>query len=478
MKDKIFQDIVHGYIKIPGKYCKDIIDTPHFQRLKRIEQTSMRCLYPCARHDRFIHSLGTYHIGCQIFNAIKSNSSELPLDSVQWETLETTYQLACLLHDCGHSPFSHTFEKKYDHALSLNDLLKSAMNDPRFSEDLDISDQPKEHEIISSYLLLELYASKLSDYNADPALAARMIIGCKYENPKSEYEKIANCFISLLNGHIIDADRLDYVNRDKFVSGYVTANVDMRRLLSSVKISHFEETFVVCFKKIAIGEIQNMLDIKDFQYTNVINHHKIIYDQYILTKAVDALIESLGVETQDLFNVNSFMYPVKVAEHYSIYLPSDDDIVHLLKSNINENEFAQEWFSRQCKLHPLWKTYAEFNFYFKELLSDPLMKEELRPCIKDTLEEEGLTLDNFYISDDLSPRVSTINPKKVYIEVGDHLVSYDELNMSQKILSKNATTYFYAYIPQEMKEKSLDIIKLIVKRVFEKQQGRVIARIK
>lgn len=57
--------------------------------------------------------------------------------------------------------------------------------------------------------------------------------------------------------------------------------------------------------------------------------------------------------------------------------------------------------------------------------------------------------------------------------MGDHLVSYDELNMSQKILSKNATTYFYTYIPQKMKEKSLDIIKLIVKRVFEKQQARI-----
>ena len=90
-----------------------------------------------------------------------------------------------------------------------------------------ISDQPKEHEIISSYLLLKLYTDKLSDYNADSTLAARMIIGCKYEKPKSEYEKIADCFISLLNGLLIDTDRLDYVNRKKFVFGYVTANVEL-----------------------------------------------------------------------------------------------------------------------------------------------------------------------------------------------------------------------------------------------------------
>lgn len=53
---KLFKDTVHGYIRIPKRYCDLLIDTPHFQRLRRIEQTSIRSLYPCARHDRFAHS--------------------------------------------------------------------------------------------------------------------------------------------------------------------------------------------------------------------------------------------------------------------------------------------------------------------------------------------------------------------------------------------------------------------------------------
>ena len=56
MKDKVFHDTVHGNIRIPESYCDNIIDTLLFQRLRRVEQSSVRSLYPCARHDRFIHS--------------------------------------------------------------------------------------------------------------------------------------------------------------------------------------------------------------------------------------------------------------------------------------------------------------------------------------------------------------------------------------------------------------------------------------
>ena len=54
---KIFRDTIHGYIEIEKDIVNSIIDTALFQRLRRIEQTSMRCLYPAARHDRFIHAI-------------------------------------------------------------------------------------------------------------------------------------------------------------------------------------------------------------------------------------------------------------------------------------------------------------------------------------------------------------------------------------------------------------------------------------
>ena len=61
MSTKVIKDSVHGYISIDDRFIP-IIDSAEFQRLKWIEQGSFRVLYPAARHDRFIHSLGTYHL--------------------------------------------------------------------------------------------------------------------------------------------------------------------------------------------------------------------------------------------------------------------------------------------------------------------------------------------------------------------------------------------------------------------------------
>ena len=63
-KEKIFRDPIYGYISVSEDYCKKFIDTPIFQRLRRIEQTSMRVLFPSARHDRFVHSIGVYYRWC------------------------------------------------------------------------------------------------------------------------------------------------------------------------------------------------------------------------------------------------------------------------------------------------------------------------------------------------------------------------------------------------------------------------------
>lgn len=97
-------DSVHGYINIPCLYCDNIIDTIYFQRLRRIEQTSGRSLFPSAHHDRFIHSLGVYHLGQKIVDSIKrryKGKQFTDYDDVVYES----YILACLLHDVCHSPF-------------------------------------------------------------------------------------------------------------------------------------------------------------------------------------------------------------------------------------------------------------------------------------------------------------------------------------------------------------------------------------
>ena len=74
--DKQFKDPIYGYISIDSDLVSNIIDTPAFQRLKDIRQTSYTPLFPAAYHNRFVHSLGVYYLGRIAFRAIAPQLSE------------------------------------------------------------------------------------------------------------------------------------------------------------------------------------------------------------------------------------------------------------------------------------------------------------------------------------------------------------------------------------------------------------------
>ena len=72
-RGKLIRDSIHGYIEIPEIIINEIVDTSVFQRLRRVEQTSMRALYPSAHHDRFVHSLGVFHLGTLAYAGLIKN---------------------------------------------------------------------------------------------------------------------------------------------------------------------------------------------------------------------------------------------------------------------------------------------------------------------------------------------------------------------------------------------------------------------
>ncbi len=113
-KYKRLKDPIYGYISIPDEYMHCIVDTAIFQRLRRIIQTSYAPLYSSAVHNRFVHSLGVYYLGSIASKQLVEEICEYGLfDSKQVEKLQKIFLLACLLHDLGHAPFSHTGEAMY-----------------------------------------------------------------------------------------------------------------------------------------------------------------------------------------------------------------------------------------------------------------------------------------------------------------------------------------------------------------------------
>ena len=423
--EKKFLDTVHGYISVPENYCDEIIDKPHFQRLRRIEQSSARSLFPCARHDRFIHSLGVYHIGRRIANAISRPES---VDDEKYENIVTSYLLACLLHDCGHSPFSHTLEKEFGTKRELFAKYVNALDniDVRIPEEWPDGYDPtsaKHHEIISAYLCATVFRDSINKLHGDIELIGRMIMGLQYQIPQKGLE---DCFISLLNGKIIDADKLDYICRDQWALGYLSNAVDVERLIRSIEILNTGEKIEIVYRKNAITEIQTVLDSKNFQIVYVFNHHQVKYEQNLFQRCINELKQKIN---GNIFDYRAIEGSVNI-DGKNLSLLSDDDIMHLMKTTISDSYLLKEWLSRDYNYVPLWKSRSEFIAIFKNeggsrLLSEgdgSLFEEIVIPVIEN---EFG----NDYIVIPAEPELAFIEQGDVKIDFDGNILDYTELNL-------------------------------------------------
>lgn len=120
---KKIKDPLHRYIIIEDWLVK-YIDSAEFQRLRNIRQTGYASLYPGALHNRFVHSLGVFHLGSLAIKSFKDKvMDDSGLEEQEWQMMERTFCLACLLHDVGHSPFSHTGEDFYDKQTGFREQL-------------------------------------------------------------------------------------------------------------------------------------------------------------------------------------------------------------------------------------------------------------------------------------------------------------------------------------------------------------------
>src|SRR5687768_13762152 len=104
--EKVFRDPVHANISVTHEAVLDVIDSPEFQRLRRIHQLGMcHTVYHGAEHSRFQHSLGAMWLMHRILRQWR----ERGLADIA-PSLQLSATLAAMLHDVGHGPFSHALE--------------------------------------------------------------------------------------------------------------------------------------------------------------------------------------------------------------------------------------------------------------------------------------------------------------------------------------------------------------------------------
>ena len=100
------RDPVHGSIKIQKEEVQ-ILEHPFFQRLRNIKQLGFsEYVFPGATHTRYLHSIGVMYVVSKVFDTVFKEVTY----NKDWLRLRETVRLACLLHDIGHAPLSHTTE--------------------------------------------------------------------------------------------------------------------------------------------------------------------------------------------------------------------------------------------------------------------------------------------------------------------------------------------------------------------------------
>lgn len=391
-KSKIFKDPIYGYIEIPNLLIKNVIDTPVFQRLRRIVQTSYAPLYATALHNRFTHSLGVYHLGRIAINAIIEKTIETEKNF--FKGYKNVFLLACLLHDVGHAPFSHIGEvfylKEKDDYSEIHMLLKKTVKDSKFSKDVPSlkSEFAAPHEIMSVIVGLKQFENLCIESEtpifANPenrSFFARCITGYVYKEINAETEKL-NCLIPLLNSPLIDVDKLDYLMRDAYMLGFNSVSIDYKRLLSALQILTKENGITeLVYNKNAISVIENVVYARDAEKHWIQMHPAVLYEMYLLRGAMKQL-KSCLMGDSDLFSYKALIQkgvsfkaqpltlnskksvPNKNKDReYKIRLLSDDDIVYLLKNEF-PNRYFDKFMNRNLRRHPLWKTEAEYKAFF------------------------------------------------------------------------------------------------------------------
>ena len=233
------KDSVHDHIAVEG-VAADLLDTPALQRLRRIRQLgTVGLVYPSANHTRFEHSLGVYHLA-------DAALSELGIAGARAERLRA----AAILHDVGHTPFSHNVESLVARRTGrLHDEVDDLLDDGAIARALAL------HDI-------------------DPDAVAELIAG-------------GGEFGQLISGEL-DVDRMDYLVRDAHHTGVPYGTIDAGRLVRELR-------FVDRRLVLAEGNVQtaeSLLVARSLMNPVVYNHHVARISKAMLRRASERLLEA------------------------------------------------------------------------------------------------------------------------------------------------------------------------------------------
>jgi HD superfamily phosphohydrolase len=248
------RDPIHNFVTLPADLAP-VVNSSLLQRLRGIRQLALASLvYPGALHTRFDHTLGVTHVAGMMAERLKINGDELRL-----------VQLAGLLHDIGHGPFSHVSEASLDwfgdkHKLKPEQKehkIHEAVTAEMILTDADLSKLLKQEE-------REAVVQLLGDWNGRPVLK------------------------QIVSGPL-DADKQDYLLRDSYFCGVQYGHYDLPQLQRSFVLPETAGDLMI--DEDGVHTFEQFVLAKYYMTRNVYRHRVRLITDQMITRAI-----RLGIE--------------------------------------------------------------------------------------------------------------------------------------------------------------------------------------
>ena len=232
------KDSVHGHIPVEGAALA-LLDKPPVQRLRRVSQLgTVSLVYPSANHTRFDHSLGVYHLASRALEHL----------GVAGDAAEHV-RAAALLHDIGHTPYSHNVEPLVERRLGLA------------------------HDDVAGLLGEGPVADALARHDLDPDRIAALVAG------EGRYG-------GLVSGEL-DVDRMDYLVRDAHHTGVPYGTIDHGRLLRELTLADGR----LVLREGNVQTAEALLVARALMNPTVYNHPVARISKSMLRRATERLLE-------------------------------------------------------------------------------------------------------------------------------------------------------------------------------------------
>jgi HD superfamily phosphohydrolase len=231
-------DPVHRFIELEDGEAR-LLDLGAMQRLRRLRQLGLAYFaFPSAEHSRFTHALGALAMGTRAFDVLARYGEALFPSAAERSYQRRLVRCALLLHDIGHGPFSHACEA----VLGI------------------------QHEARTSELLAmpELRAG-IEALDLDPADVLALITG----DASARYPALRE----LVSGPNLDADRMDYLQRDAYFTGVASGRYDAEQLVSSLRLFDRAGRLVVGIDARGVVALESFVLARYMMFASVYFHH-------------------------------------------------------------------------------------------------------------------------------------------------------------------------------------------------------------